>query len=99
MGHKDAERYLLEFQASAEPLPACQHILEHSASDAARFQAALALKRAALREWPLLAPEHRAALRAYLLHHVFKCAGCSLSGSSRSRALSVQVLSVKGAAS
>ena len=73
-GHKDAERFLLEFQASASPMPACQHILDHSHSDAARFQAALALKRAALRDWPLLPPEHRAALRAFLMHHLFKCA-------------------------
>ena len=70
--HKEAEQYLLAFQASAEPLPACQYILEHSASDVARFQAALTLKKAVLRDWPLLGPENKSALRAYLLHHVFK---------------------------
>ena len=72
MHTKDAERYLLEFQGSADPLTACQYILEHSTSDAARFQAALTLKKAALRDWPLLTPESKAALRAYLLHHVIK---------------------------
>ena len=69
-----AERRLQEFQTSRDPIPACQHILQHSRMEHARFHAALTLRQAALRDWPLLSPDARAGLLAFLSQHLFGCA-------------------------
>ena len=44
-----SEATLLEFRRSPHALPACRHILEHSASAEAQFQAAATMRDAALR--------------------------------------------------
>lgn len=46
---------------------------QHSGQDSARFQAALALREAALRQWPVLPPESRAELRSWVLHYLIRC--------------------------
>ncbi len=61
---------LLQFRRSPGVLPACRHILEHSASAEARFHAACALREAVLREWASLPAEERTALRTYVLQYV-----------------------------
>jgi len=125
-----AEATLLAFRNSQRPVAACQHILQHSRSLQARFQAraraaaaarlgrrpprpcpaeaqpwlqavarlqlaaccacdlllwgrsltrsvdrqaAVTLRDAAVREWPLLPPDARAALRRYVLQYVIGC--------------------------
>ena len=68
-----AERRLQEFQTSRDPIPACQHILQHSRMEHARFHAALTLRQAALRDWPLLSPDTRAGLLTFLMQHLFGC--------------------------
>ncbi len=70
--HAAAEATLLAFRNSKDALSACRHILEHSSVDAARFQAAVALREAALREWPLLAVADRAGLRTFLLQQILR---------------------------
>lgn len=65
-----AEQVLLQFRRSPGVLPACRHILEHSASAEARFHAACALREAVLREWASLPAEERTALRTYVLQYV-----------------------------
>lgn len=48
--------------------------LQHSGQDAARFQAALALRESALRQWPVLTFEARSELRSWVLHYILGCA-------------------------
>ena len=71
--HRQASGVLLAFRSSPEAIPACKHILEHSASDMARFQAAITLREAALREWPLMSPADRSALQSYVLQLILRC--------------------------
>lgn len=71
--HRTASDVLLQFRNSPEALPACKHILERSHSDMARFQAAITLREAALREWPLMAPADRLALSSYILQLILRC--------------------------
>ncbi len=71
-----AERRLHEFQTSRGSIPACQHILQHSRMEHARFHAALTLRQAALRDWPLLSPTARAGLLMFLMQHLFGCVFC-----------------------
>lgn len=52
---------LLQFRQSARPLPACRHLLEHSASLEARFHAACTLREALVREWAVLSAEEVSA--------------------------------------
>ena len=66
-----AEKRLQEFQTSRDPIPACQHILQHSSMEHARFHAALTLRHAALRDWPLLSPDAQAGLLMFIMHHLF----------------------------
>lgn len=66
--HAEAERTLQQFRASPSPYQACQHILEHAADPSAKFQAILALRDAALREWTGLPPQMRTDLLRFLLH-------------------------------
>lgn len=61
---------LLQFRQSPGVLPACRHILGHSASVEARFHAACALREGLLREWASLPVEERAGLRTYVLQYV-----------------------------
>ena len=68
-----AEQRLQEFQTSRDPIPACQHILQHSSMEHARFHAALTLRQAALRDWPLLSPDARAGLLSFIVQHLFGC--------------------------
>ena len=65
-----SEATLLEFRRSPHALPACRHILEHSASAEAQFQAAATMRDAALREWTALPPAERSGLRQFCLHLV-----------------------------
>jgi Importin-beta N-terminal domain len=71
--HRQASGVLLAFRNSPEAVTACKHILEHSSSDMARFQAAITLREAALREWPLMSPSDRVALQSYVLQLVLRC--------------------------
>jgi hypothetical protein len=66
--HAEAESTLHQFRASPSPYAACQHILEHATDPAAKFQAILALRDAALREWTGLPPQMRNDLLRFLLH-------------------------------
>ena len=68
-----AEKRLQEFQESRDPIPACQHILQHSSMEHARFHAALTLRHAALRDWPLLTPDARAGVLMFVMQHLFGC--------------------------
>jgi hypothetical protein len=85
---RQAEQVLLQFRNSQRPIPACQHILQHSHSVEARFHAACTLREALIREWASLLPEEVLQLRTYLLqysmHHAgMVCAGladCSSNG-------------------
>ena len=45
------EAVLLEIRSHPSVLNACQHIIQHSISEGARFHAVLALRDAALRQW------------------------------------------------
>lgn len=74
--HAAAAEMLLAFRNSPEALPACKHILEHSRMDMARFQAAITLREAALREWPLMSPTDRQALRSHVLQLIARCCTC-----------------------
>ena len=65
-----SEATLLEFRRSPHALPACRHILEHSASAEAQFQAAATMRDAALRDWTALPPAERSGLRQFCLHLV-----------------------------
>ena len=62
-----AEATLLEFRRSPHALPACRHILEHSAVTEAQFQAAATLRDAALRDWSALPHAERVGLRQFCL--------------------------------
>ena len=57
-----AEKALLAFRGgdAAATLAAAQHLLQHSALPFAQFQAAAALKEAALRAWHTMPPAERA---------------------------------------
>lgn len=67
-----AEATLLSFRSSRGVIPACQHILEKSSNVHARFQAALALKDGAIREWNIMGQDARRALRLFLLHSILR---------------------------
>ncbi|KAL6757386.1 armadillo-type protein [Haematococcus lacustris] len=62
-----AEQMLLQFRQQLHPIAACRHILEHSSSQDARFQAALTLREALLREWGSLPSHETQGLCQYLL--------------------------------
>ncbi len=68
-----AEKRLQEFQTSRDPIPACQHILQHSSMEHGRFHAALTLRQAALRDWPLLTPDTRLGLLMFVMQHLYGC--------------------------
>jgi len=74
---QQAEKALLDFRQVESPLRVCRYIIEHSASSAARFQALLTLREAAVRDWGHLPEDHRRSLRAYLMQ-------CLLSGTAGS---------------
>lgn len=71
--HAAGESTLLAFMNSNGAVPACKFILENSNMAHAQFQAVTALREAALREWPLLTPAERLALREYILQQVVRC--------------------------
>lgn len=73
--YRMVEATLTEFRASPAALQISRYILEHSGQDAARFQAALALREAALQQWPLLPMSARTELRSWLLHYLLRRAG------------------------
>ena len=68
--HAAAAQAITAFRDSPHALQASVHALQHSASPDACFQAALALRVAALRSWQRLSPEERGQLRAFVLHRV-----------------------------
>ncbi|BDA40620.1 probable Exportin-4 [Coccomyxa sp. Obi] len=69
---KQAEAALLEFRRSPNPVHACQYILEHSGSLPARFQAAVTLREAAVRQWGVTSAEEKRQLRSYILHFILR---------------------------
>lgn len=77
---RQAEQVLLQFRNSQRPIPACQHILQHSHSVEARFHAACTLREALIREWASLLPEEVLQLRTYLLQYSMHHAGMACAG-------------------
>lgn len=71
--HQAAESTLLQLRTAPNALHICRHILQHSHSLAARFQAATAVREAAVRQWPALSIEYRRALRQFLLQLALRC--------------------------
>jgi hypothetical protein len=71
---------LLQFRNSQRPIPACQHILQHSHNVEARFHAACTLREALIREWASLLPEEVLQLRTYLLQYSMHHAGVDYGG-------------------
>lgn len=77
------EATLLEFRNAPRPYEACQYILLRSADAQAQFQAVLALRAAALREWETLQSEQHAALLQFLVQQVRCWAGVRMPCGSR----------------
>ena len=64
-----AEEVLKQFRGAAQPYEACRYLIEHSNDPSAQFQAVLALRDAALREWTsVLDASSRRDLLRYLMH-------------------------------
>jgi hypothetical protein len=69
---REAEEAILKFRHSAQPVPACMHVLQHSSVVEARFHAALTIRVATLDEWSLLISQAKADLRQWLLRSVLQ---------------------------
>ncbi|XP_011091499.1 exportin-4 isoform X1 [Sesamum indicum] len=67
-----AEATLLSLSQSPRPYQACQFILENSQLPNARFQAAGAIRDAAIREWGFLEPNDRRGLISFCLCFIMK---------------------------
>ncbi|XVF06407.1 hypothetical protein REPUB_Repub06bG0046100 [Reevesia pubescens] len=67
-----AEATILSLSQSPQPYKACQFILENSQVANARFQAAAAIRDAAIREWGFLSTEERRSLVSFCLCFVMQ---------------------------
>ncbi|CAI9270663.1 unnamed protein product [Lactuca saligna] len=67
-----AEATILSLCQSARPYQACQFIIENSQMPNARFQAATAIRDAAIREWSFLSSEEKKSLISFCLSYVMK---------------------------
>ncbi|KAJ9542463.1 hypothetical protein OSB04_028969 [Centaurea solstitialis] len=67
-----AEATILSLRQSPRPYQACQFIIENSQLPNARFQAAGAIRDAAIREWSFLSPDERKSLISFCLSYVMK---------------------------
>ncbi|XP_030511531.1 exportin-4 isoform X2 [Rhodamnia argentea] len=70
-----AEATILSLSRSPQPYKACQFILENSQVANARFQAAGAIRDAAIREWAFLTAEDRRSLVSFCLGFAMQHAG------------------------
>ncbi|KAL0028613.1 hypothetical protein WJX79_005646 [Trebouxia sp. C0005] len=70
--HQEASATLLAFRNSAAPIGVCQHVLQSSSSEQAKFQAAVTLRDAAVRQWATMSRDDQHALRGYALHYVLR---------------------------
>ncbi|XP_051116285.1 uncharacterized protein LOC127241331 isoform X6 [Andrographis paniculata] len=71
-GNPAAEATLLSLGQSPSPYQTCQFILENSRIANARFQAARAIKDAAIREWSFLEADDRKGLISFCLCYIMK---------------------------
>ncbi|KAH0881577.1 hypothetical protein HID58_068971 [Brassica napus] len=72
-----AEATILSLHQSPQPYKACRFILENSQVASARFQAAAAIKEAAIREWSFLSTEDKGGLISFCLGYVIQHANSS----------------------
>ncbi|CAH2055114.1 unnamed protein product [Thlaspi arvense] len=72
-----AEATILSFHQSPQPYKACRYILENSQVASARFQAAAAIKEAAIREWSFLATDDKGGLISFCIGYVMQHANSS----------------------
>ncbi|KAJ6292015.1 hypothetical protein OIU76_023999 [Salix suchowensis] len=70
-----AEATILSLNQSSQPYKACQFILENSQMGTAKFQAAAAIRDAAIREWSLLTSDDKRSLISFCLCYVMQHAG------------------------
>ncbi|KAJ3151890.1 Exportin-4 [Geranomyces michiganensis] len=69
---KEGERIITRFRSTANILPACKYIIEHTQKDDVRFHAVMALKEAVVREYALHPRADIHAYRDWLLEFVSK---------------------------
>lgn len=67
-----SEAVILSLGQSSQPYKTCQFILENSLVATARFQAAAAIREAAIREWGFLAADDRRGLISFCLCYVMQ---------------------------
>ncbi|KAM0005333.1 putative armadillo-like helical, exportin [Helianthus debilis subsp. tardiflorus] len=67
-----AEATILSLCQSPRPYQTCQFIIENSQLANARFQAATAIRDAAIREWSFLSPDEKKSLISFCLSYVMK---------------------------
>ncbi|CAM8925883.1 unnamed protein product [Rhodiola kirilowii] len=67
-----AEQTILSLSQSPHPYVTCQFIIENSQVANARFQAAAAIRDAALREWGFLTADERRNLISFCLHYIMR---------------------------
>ncbi|XP_019092900.1 PREDICTED: exportin-4-like isoform X5 [Camelina sativa] len=72
-----AEATILSLHQSPQPYKACRYILENSQVANARFQAAAAIREAAIREWSFLATDDKGGLISFCLGYVMQHANSS----------------------
>ncbi|XP_048236240.1 exportin-4 isoform X1 [Ricinus communis] len=72
-----AEATIMSLNQSPHPYKACQFILENSQVANARFQAAAAIRDAAIREWSFLTGDDKKSLISFCLCYVMQHAGSS----------------------
>lgn len=70
-----AEATILSLNQSPQPYKACQFILGNSQMGMAKFQAAAAIRDAAIREWSLLTSDDKISLISFCLCYVMQHAG------------------------
>eukprot|EP00258_Populus_trichocarpa_P031407 XP_024447426.1 exportin-4 isoform X6 [Populus trichocarpa] len=70
-----AEATILSLNQSPQPYKACQFILGNSQMGMAKFQAAAAIRDAAIREWSLLTSDDKRSLISFCLCYVMQHAG------------------------
>ncbi|DBA87589.1 TPA: hypothetical protein ACH3X1_004612 [Trebouxia sp. C0004] len=69
---QEASATLLAFRNSDAPIDVCQLVLQSSSSEQAKFQAAVTLRDAAVRQWAIMSRADQRALRGYVLHYVLR---------------------------
>ncbi|XP_031282100.1 exportin-4 [Pistacia vera] len=89
-----AEATILALCQSPQPYKACQFILENSQVTNARFQAAAAIRDAAMREWAFLTADDRRGLISFCLCFVMQHA-CSPEGYVQAKVSSVAAQLIK----